>query len=232
MAGTPKRRSQDKSPDTVSFGQKSYCVRCGTAFGKKSGFFPVSHSPMYRGSGYLPWCNDCIDKIYEEYVRTLGDKEAMRRMCMKMDLYWNESIYNMVERKAGVRSRVRSYIGKTNIYRYIDKTFDDTLKEESAGNPAETNSSIPVSNDLGDETEDIQTDPAIVEFWGPGFDHNFYMELERHYKEWTGGIKDLKQNERTLYKQICMQEVIIARDAANGRPTDKSVNLLIPCSEA
>lgn len=32
-----------------------------------------------------------------------------------------------------------------------------------------------------------QTDPSIVEFWGVGFDHDFYMELERKREHWTGG---------------------------------------------
>lgn len=226
MAGAPKRRSQDKSADAAAPNQKCYCVRCGTAYSRKKGYFPVSHSPMYRGSGYLPWCSDCIDEMYEEYIRDLGDKEAMRRMCMKMDLYWSESIYTMAERSSGTNSRIRNYIGKTNIIRYIDKTFDNTLREEAASAKLAGRFQLPVQETEEDGAESISTDPAIVEFWGPGFDHNFYMELERRYKEWTGGIENLKQNERTLYKQICMQEVIIARAAAAGEPTDKSVNLL------
>ena len=226
MPYTPRRRSQDKSSDTVVTNQKCYCVRCGTAFSRKKGYFPVSHSPMYRGSGYLPWCNDCVEEMYEEYVRNFGDKEAMRRMCMKMDLYWNESIYAMVERSSGTNSRIRNYIGKTNIIRYIDKTFDDTLRDEAADKEPAGKFQFPISAGESNKPDDIITDPAIVEFWGAGFDHDFYMELERHYKDWTGGIENLKQNERTLYKQICMQEVIIARDAAVGKPTDKSVNLL------
>lgn len=225
MADTPRRRSQDKSPDIAVTTQNCYCARCGKAYSRKKGYFPVSHSPMYRGAGYLPWCNECIDKMYEDYVRELGDKEAMRRMCMKMDLYWSESIYAMAERTAGTNSRIRNYIGKTNIIRYIDKTFDDTLREEAASSEPVDKFQFPASKEDG-EVEETPTDPSIIEFWGPGFDHDFYMELERHYKDWTGGIENLKQNERTLYKQICMQEVIIARDAAAGRPTDKSVNLL------
>lgn len=227
MTDIPKRRSQNKSTDTSVAGQKCYCVRCGTAYSRKKGYFPVSHSPMYRGSGYLPWCNDCIDEMYEEYVRDLGDKEAMRRMCMKMDLYWSESLYAMVERSAGTNSRIRNYIGKTNIIRYIDKTFDDTIREEAASAEPVDRFQFPTQDNTESGVEDEPTDPAIIEFWGAGFDHDFYMELERHYKDWTGGIEEtLKQNERTLYKQICIQEVIIVRDAAAGRPTDKSVNLL------
>ena len=64
---------------------------------------------------------------------------------MKMDLYWSESIYTMVERSAGTNSRVLpdyafsvllpftpTPFSHCPIVRYIDKTFDDTIKEEVA----------------------------------------------------------------------------------------------------
>ena len=225
MAEAPRRRSQEKASAPTVSTQKHYCCRCGTAYSRKKGFFPVSHSPMYRGSGYLPFCVECVDEMYDQYVQELGDaKEAMRRMCMKMDLYWSESIYTIVERSAGTNSRVRNYIGKTNIVRHIDKTFDDTIKEETAaGGLAMTQSEEPAVED------DIPTDQAIIDFWGAGFQHDFYMELERRYDNWTGGeekAKSLQPAERALYQQICMQEAIISRAAAAGDPTDKAVNTL------
>lgn len=227
MPNPPKRRSLERSAEAASNPSKSYCCRCGTAFSRKKGYFPVSHSPMYRGSGYLPWCNDCVEDLYEEYVRDLGDKEAMRRMCMKMDLYWNESIYAMVERSAGINSRVRNYIGKTNIVRYIDKTFDDTLREEAAANEKQSEK-FPFPAQMVEEADpdDTQTEQSVIDFWGAGFPHDFYMELERRYKDWTGEKSDLQPAERLLYKQICMQEVIISREAALGHATDKAVNTL------
>lgn len=227
MSDIPKRRSLEKGPEPVTYTQKHYCCRCGTAFSRKKGYFPVSHSPMYRGSGHLPFCNDCVEEMYEGYIRDFGDsKEAMRRMCMKMDLYWSESIYAMVERSAGTHSRIRNYIGKTNIVRYIDKTFDDTLREEVASTDPVGPFRFPTKDDGDTETEDIQVEQEVIDFWGPGFAPDFYMELERHYKDWTGDIENMNQTERSLYKQISMQEVIIARDAAQGKATDKSVNLL------
>lgn len=142
MAEAPRRKKLEKTVDdsmTIQTSQKFYCCRCGTSYSRKKGYFPVSHSPMYRGSGFLPMCNDCVEDMYEQYRAMLGDdKAAMKRMCMKLDLYWNEDIYAMVERTAGVHSRVRNYIGKTNIIRYIDKTFDDTLDEEVLLEPEET----------------------------------------------------------------------------------------------
>lgn len=230
MAETPRRRSQEKVPDPTVNTQKHYCCRCGRAYSRKKGYFPVSHSPMYRGSGYMPFCVECVDEMYDWYVNKLGDqKEAMRRMCMKMDLYWNESIYGMVERSSGTNSKVRNYIGKTNIVRYIDKTFDDTIEEEAAAGIEVAYALPTVQDGEPSEEDDIPTDQATIDFWGAGFQHDFYMELERRYKDWTGGDekeKTLQPAERALYKQICMQEAIISRAAAAGDPTDKAVNTL------
>ncbi len=87
---------------------------------------------MYRGSGYLPICSNCIEELYEQYRSTLADdKEAMRRICMKLDLYWSADIYAMVERTAGVHSRIRNYIGKTNIISTLTRRSTTPLYEEA-----------------------------------------------------------------------------------------------------
>ena len=113
MANPPKYKRLEKKPGepaSVST-QKFYCCRCGTAYSRQKGYFPVSHSPMYRGSGYLPMCSECVDDLYEQYRKDLGDdRAALRRVCMKMDLYWNDGLYDTVQRTAGVQSRIRSYI--------------------------------------------------------------------------------------------------------------------------
>ena len=188
MAEAPRRKKLEKTVDdstTIQTSQKFYCCRCGTSYSRKKGYFPVSHSPMYRGSGFLPMCNDCVEDMYEQYRAMLGDdKAAMKRMCMKLDLYWNEDIYAMVERTAGVHSRVRNYIGKTNIIRYIDKTFDDTLDEEALLEPEETPAASYIAQP--EDTAEADVDQALVDFWGAGYTPDFYLELERRYKDWTG----------------------------------------------
>ena len=180
MAEAPRRKKLEKTVDdsmTIQTSQKFYCCRCGTSYSRKKGYFPVSHSPMYRGSGFLPMCNDCVEDMYEQYRAMLGDdKAAMKRMCMKLDLYWNEDIYAMVERTAGVHSRVRNYIGKTNIIRYIDKTFDDTLDEEALLEPEETPTASYIAQP--EDTAEADVDQALVDFWGAGYTPDFYLELE------------------------------------------------------
>jgi len=236
LSNTPRRRKLEKTDSipkdaAVATGQKWYCCRCGSAFSRRKGFFPVSHSPMYRKSGYLPWCNDCIEEMYDEYRSKLGDREAMRRMCMKLDLYWDETIYDMVDKTVGVQSRIRNYIGKTNLVRYIDKTFDDTIEKEAA-DVEDTSRGRPAYNESGpgDEPEErVEISEDIRLFWGPGYTPEMYTELEerKHYllkKYPKDFVPDI--GTETVIRQICGLEVDIAHDRAAGRSVEKNVRAL------
>lgn len=230
------KKTLEKTTASAQSGtQKFYCCRCGRAYGRQKGYFPVSHSPMYRGSGHLPFCNECVEEMYEGYIHELGDpRAAMRRICMKLDLYWNGSIYDMAERSCGTNSMVRNYIGKTNIVRYIDKTFDDTLREEARdGSDRSGLYTAAESEEGGDDTAEaaqcVNTPQEVVDFWGGGFSDEFYAELERRYGDWMASVPEpekLSHTERSLYRQICMLEASISRDSARGKPIDKSVNTL------
>lgn len=228
--GRKKLEKKTTSGAQVASNQKFYCCRCGAAFSRMKGNFPVSHSPMYRGIGYVPICNECVDEMYDGYRDTLGgDKEAMKRMCMKLDMYWNESIYVMVERSAGVNSRVRNYIGKTNMIRYVDKTYDNTIKEEALeiiNTPREVPpSSIDVQPP--EEVEERIVDPEVIEFWGRGYDADFYDDLAKRYEKWTKGLGELTTVQESLYKQVCLNELIIARNSARGDAADKATKNLM-----
>lgn len=237
MAPPVKRKKIDKSPvsDPVSTA-KFYCCRCGTAFSRQKGYFPVSHSPMYRGSGYLPWCSDCIEEMYENYRKKLGsDREAIKRMCMKMDLYWTDAIYDMVEKGSGVNSRIRNYIGKTNIIRYIDKTYDDTILDEAKaaekagfaeGLAVQPNAEQAAPVKEPEPVEEVSIPAEYIEAWGAGYTLDFYEELERRYHKYMDGVGSIDAATMTLYRQVALLETLIARDGAAGKPVDKNISQL------
>ena len=231
MAEAPKRRKFEKNSinvPTAPVNQKFYCCRCGMSYSRQKGYFPVSHSPMYRGSGYLPFCNECIETMYDEYRTKFAgdDRAAMKRICMKMDLYWNDAIFDMVERTAGVNSRVRNYIGKTNIQRYIDKTYDNTLDEEAllVRDEDVTTEILPAKIDEQEAEEIIPQE--LIDFWGAGYTLDFYNELEGRYKEWASKKDVSSPSERSLYRMVCLLEVMIRRDGAQGKPIEKNVAAL------
>ena len=77
-------------------------------------------------------CSECVDQLYQHYRDSLGDDAAaIRRMCLKFDIYWSPEIYRMIENGHTSQSRIRVYITRTNLYKYIGKSYDDTLDEEA-----------------------------------------------------------------------------------------------------
>lgn len=201
-----------------------YCCRCGRHHTKQKTNYPASQSPLYKGNGgYLPICNNCIDALFEHYKEVLNDdRAAMRRICLKFDIYWCEDIYKMVCNGSTNSSRMRSYISKTNLYAYIGKSFDDTMDEQN-----DTDRRVVRSIPEDEDDDAVGIDTEIIEFWGTGFEPDFYLELDRKYKYWT---KDLKtppdKGEEAIYKQVCILEATINRESAAGKSIEKHVNSL------
>lgn len=227
MATAPKRKKLDKTVELPPSKQKFYCCTCGTAYSQQKGNFSVSHSPMYRGTKYLAICQECVDSMFQRYRKELGgDRPAMRRVCMKLDLYWNDAIANMVENKQNVKSYVRSYIGKSNINSYISKTFDDTIREE--GGVLEP---VPVTKRVTPVKEEpMEVSEDLVDFWGPDYAPKDYLALEkrRQYlmKKYPKDY-EFDTGEEILLRQLAQLEVEINRDTAAGIAVDKKRALLI-----
>lgn len=107
------------------------CSKCGKKYGRRRGFFPVSYAILHKGLGYIPVCKDCIETMYSTYLSQCHNaKDAVRQMCRKLDLYWNESVYDAAEKKSTTRSIMTQYITKINTATYAGKSYDDTLLDE------------------------------------------------------------------------------------------------------
>lgn len=207
----------------------SQCRKCGTAYGRLKGNFPVSYAYLYKGQGYMPYCRECVDKMYDAYYDICKDsRAATRQMCRKLDLYWNESVYQFAELRAANRSMMTAYIARINSGSNAGKSYDDTLIEEGT---LWIDSAISVQD--ADETSQDQTittkadaDPELVDFWGEDYSANFLIRLDKRYKKWTKDQGDLEPGSVSLFKHICILEETIATDSAAGRPVDKNVNTL------
>ncbi len=233
MSETSKRKKLQKTEQDVSElnKQKFYCCRCGTAYPQLKGKFPASHSPMYRGSKYLPFCSECIEGMFQTYSRELGgERAAMQRICMKLDLYWSHTIAEAVERSQSVSTYVRSYITKTNLNRYIGKTYDDTIAEEESGRAAVSNSPCNQPNQsLNDDCVEREVPAELIQFWGAGRPPQTYFDLEAkksYYMSRYPEGHEFTLGDELLLKQISALELEIDRDSALGLHVDKNRALL------
>lgn len=205
------------------------CTRCPRTFKVQKNNFPAAQSPVYKeNGGYLHVCRHCVEEMYQHYKETLGsEKAALRRICMKFDIYWSDKIYEIVNKRSTSHSRVLGYISKSNLQQFHGNTYDDTIDEEAQ---AEANIVCAGFGEDDVKEENVLVPDEVVEFWGSGLTPTFYMDLEQRYRHWCGDVpRDsaaVDVGERAVIKQICMLEVTINRNAANGKAIENSVNAL------
>lgn len=208
------------------------CSRCGKKYSRRKGYFPVSYAILHKGIGYIPVCKDCIDTMYNTYLAQCNNaKDAVRQMCRKLDLYWSESVYEMVSRKSTTRSMMTQYIAKINTVSYAGKSYDDTLSESGTlwSFDKDANSSTDYDDSNTQAGEIIETPDEIIAFWGSGYSDEMYRELEQRRQYWMSKFPDgieLDVGTEALIRQICSLELDINRDRIAGKSVDKSVNAL------
>lgn len=210
----------------------SICRKCGTAYGRLKGYFPVSYGFLYRGTGYLPYCKECVDAMFNAYLAECKDaKMAVRQMCRKLDLYWNEKLFESAEKQSTPRSIMTSYMGKINGTKFANMSYDDTLKAEDALwlEPVKYTSMQPAEPVITEPDDDIEVPEEVVVFWGPGYTPSMYMELEQRRAYWMSKYPDDAEFDigtEALIRQICSLEIDINRDRAAGKSADKNINTL------
>lgn len=217
-------------------GSSAVCVRCGTMYGKRKGYFPVSYGSTYKGTGYLHMCKECIEDLFSTYLAQCKDnKLAVRQVCRKLDIYWNESIFETVEKRNTTRSLMSGYLQKVTNNNAIGKSYDDTLLEDGT---FWSFSDKPIAQEVvvtsEREEDDIEIEQSIIDFWGSGLPKQHYIDLEQRRAYWMKrlyGDKDqdelnLDAGTEGLIRQICNLETEINRDKAAGRPINNNVNTL------
>lgn len=209
---------------------RAFCYRCGKGFAKKKGNFPVSYAELHKGVGYLPICRSCLDKIYDTYLLECNDARlAVRQTCRKLDLFWDDKIFNSVSQRATSRSVMSQYLLKLANNSYTGKSYDDSLRSEGTmwNFTDNTIRLFPEENLEGEESEPISDD--VIMFWGTGYTPAMYRELEQRRQYWMSKFPEGMQLDigtEAIIRQICSLELDINRDRAAGRAVDKSVNAL------
>lgn len=217
---------------------RAVCSRCGTAYSRLKGYFPVSYASQHKGIQHIPVCKDCIDAMYNTYYAQCNDpKMAVRQMCRKLDVYWSESVYEVVVRKNTPRTMMTQYLSKITGVTFAGKSYDDTLIEEGTmwdfkSNDADEEAGVKLDN-IDMQTDDIDEDipEDVIAFWGEEYTPQTYKKLERWRATYMSKLqlpKDtvLDIGTEGLIRQACNLELAIARETAAGRNTDKLITTL------
>lgn len=233
---------------------KVFCTRCGMAYSKRRNFFPVSYAKLHKGIGYTPVCRKCIDQMFREYLDEFGDTAlAARQICRKLDLYYDDRLFELVSNKATPNNVMFQYLYRLTMSTYAGKSYDDTLinengtidprkdsltklyvnnTEEESDESEEQVEPVepePEPEPEVDEAEEEQVSEDVISFWGKGYTPEMYRRLEQRWAYWSSKYpegEELDVGTEVILRQICSLELDINRDRAAGRPVDKSVNTL------
>lgn len=189
------------------------CCACGTSYKNLDDNFPASQSEMYAGLDYhLPICKTCLDKLFEHYTTVYGGNEdqAIRRICENFNIYFNQSLLNASRKITKNRSRIHTYISRSNLLQYKDKTYDSTLDEERNEGIIET---------LDDVKDSKKAKLKTVKFFGTGFEDDDYVFLEDEYLDWTTRHECNTKAQEEVFKQICYAQLDILKAKRTNQST-------------
>lgn len=210
------------------------CYRCGKEYPRHKGYFYTSYGRYYKGKGYLPYCKDCVDSIYQKnLIQCNFSKDAVRQTCRMLNLYWNEELYDLIEKKSTAQNRMVQYLAKLNQNQYAGKSFDDTLEEAGTlwsfakfNNLQEPPSSVAVEDPTPEEhLVKEETAQEVIDYWGIGYSDEMYRRLEQRRRRYIKMYPDDFSEESVdigndvLLRQICMLEVDEDGDIAKNANT-------------
>ena len=191
-----------------------YCCCCGKKYIKQKGNFSFSQSPLYKGNNsYLPICNHCIENLVEQYTEILGTQdEAIKRVCMHWDIYYNESLLQSSRKTSADRSRIKNYIRQCNLTQNAGFTYDSYIKQELEKG-IET---IQDFEDLKNRDTDVKIKEKVIKFWGLGYTPDEYKYLQDQYDDWTARHECKSKAQETLFQNICLAQLSIRKAQTNG----------------
>lgn len=217
--------------------EKVICPKCGMAFSKRKGYFPVSYAAMYKGSGYIPICKECIDNMYQNYLGQCNKAEyAVRQMCRKLDLYWSQDIFDYVSKKSSNRSIMSQYIVRTNAISNAGKCYDNTLMEEDSLWSFENNNDQVNACEEDEEIDTASISEAaekkvtkkMIKFWGAAYSPEMILQLEERYRYWMSRLpedSEIDIGTEVLLKQISALDIDINNcRVGDGKSLDKLIN--------
>ena len=179
------------------------CYRCTREYTKLLGNFSKTRSPMWAGNeGFLPVCNHCTQELYEHYFEVFNSKEAaLKRLCMKFDVFWADSVYKMTLGGAVRDNPFKEYVSKSNLAQIKGTSFDDTLDNEAI-----ENGNLILDKDEAREMAEageVSLSVDDIDRWGAGYTAEEYNILNKHYKELTVGEKKIDFLKKKYIYDMC-----------------------------
>ncbi|MBQ9657189.1 MAG: hypothetical protein IJV31_00915 [Clostridia bacterium] len=174
-----------------------------------------SDSILYKAKGKLPYCKDCINKIYDEYLKECQnreyknpDKKATQRICMSFDLYYSDDLYENAmteftkknDNSKNELSFMPYYFRHVKLLQYKTKDYNDTIFKDYQ-DIKKKQKLMSSFNDDDFNQEAIVTKAS--KFFGSGLNSDDYVFLQNEYDDWTSRHECQTKAQEEVFKAIC-----------------------------
>lgn len=148
---------------------KFECFKCREPKGQND--YYESRSVIFIGVKKLPICKECVNDLYIYYLEKYKDKkDAMYKLCEKLDMPFHHAIFNKASEKTG-KDISKHYFRVLNSFRDKNSYADDFDGGESIVVKPDSLSNI--------ESEDFEINEEITVQWGRGMENWEYEFLEK-----------------------------------------------------
>lgn len=211
MAGGNRKLEKVKR---LADSEKLKCTCCGEELSARE--FYNSNSVLYKATGKIPFCKNCINDLYQDYLnqyKTLGysspEKKAIERICMIFDLYYSDKVFDSAtnEMKKSVLNDtplVFLYIKHANLYQNIKKNYNTTINDRYL--EAKDKESVLTVYTDEDKYKD-ETVRASMKLFGKGFEDDEYVYLYEQYCDWTSRHECNTKAQEEVFKNICLTQL-------------------------
>ncbi len=203
-----RKKVSPSKPEAVERDPYYRCCACGHKYETQNRNFSMSQSPFFHGNNkYLPICVKCVDNFTNQYEEILNTQdEAVKRMCLHWDIYYNDSLIESSKKVAANQSRMRSLIKQCNMIQHQGKTYDTHLKE--AADKAGTGV-IESKEDIKrlEKEENIKISKKSIKMWGFGHSPQDIEFLDEAFADWKDRTIVEGKGRESLVKQLCVLEL-------------------------
>lgn len=198
-----KKQPRIKVPQSWSGGK---CMCCGKIYDVRKGNFSKTQSQWFMGNdGYLPWCNECRERMFEFYAKKYNDEdEAIDRLAMMFDTYVDDKLLEASEHSTASALKINTYMGRLNMRQHAGKSYDDVIDQKKKDALA-----------AGD-TKGTKVTQRMIKNWGRGLDDQDYLFLEDHYQNLITRHECKTAAQEILFKRIAKAELNCEKADATG----------------
>lgn len=223
MAARRATTNADKSSESKRrYAPKKLRCQCCDDEIEVSEFYDTE-SEMFRGTGKIPYCKECITYLFENYQEdyekkgyAYPEKKAVERICMMLDLYYSDMAFDSAyKRNNDENSRMSSspliivYMSLLNLKQYRGKNYNTTINERYE--IAKREDQAKVGYDVNFYTEDDAVKGDIIKssmkLFGTGFSNDDYMYLYDQYCDWTSRHECNTKAQEEVFKNICLTQL-------------------------